>query len=172
VLDHVEQESAWLKEVMRMNKNKLAKRLVVIAGFLFLGAAPGLSGEQVSPAGVAPSSHITSPPVRPGNGSPPPDFFAGLTLSDGQKAKIDQIHAESKSRLELVANDNKLSPDAKDAMLRGYRWIENNKIFGVLTPEQQREVRSRIANWRASARPQQHQSQQPQRPEGNPSPSK
>jgi len=80
-------------------------------------------------------------------------------LTDDQKAKINQIHQNAKSRLEAVAKDEKLSPEAKDAMLQGYRRIENGQIFDVLTPEQQQEVRKRMSAWRAAARQDQHRSQ-------------
>jgi Spy/CpxP family protein refolding chaperone len=93
-----------------------------------------------------------------------PDPFAGLALTDEQKAKIEQIHQETKSRLEAVTKDQKLSPEVKDAMLQGYRRLENGKIFDVLTPDQQREVRKRMSAWRAAARQQQHQSRQLQPP--------
>ena len=81
----------------------------------------------------------------------PPDLLEGLTLADGQKAKIDQIREETKSRLAAVANDKKLSPEAADEFLRGYQRNENARIFEVLTPEQQQEVRKRIATFRAAA---------------------
>ena len=150
---------------MRMNKNGFVKRVGVAVGFLFLCAAPGLSSEQTAPPSAAPPPQITSPPARPGNKGSPPDFFAGLTFTDDQKAKIDAIHEDTKSRLEAVANDKKLSPEAKDAMLSGYHRIENSKIFDVLTPEQQREVHKRISAWRAAARQHPHQLPQPHPPE-------
>jgi Spy/CpxP family protein refolding chaperone len=78
-------------------------------------------------------------------------LLEGLTLADDQKAKIAQIREETKSRMAAVADDKKLSPEAADAMLRGYQRMENGKILEVLTPEQQQEVRKRIAAWRAAA---------------------
>jgi len=153
---------------MCMNKNGFVKRIVLLAGFLFLCAAAGLSREQTSPPAAAPLPHITSP-ARPGNSASPPDFFAGLTLTDDQKAKIDQIHQDTKWRAEAVAKDQKLSPEVKDAMLQGYRRIENGKILDVLTPEQQQEVRRRKSAWRTAARQRQQPLQQPQLPERSPS---
>ena len=132
-----------------MRKNKIAfVKPVVIAGFLFLCAAPGPASGQSSPPGAAPH-----PPMRSAarNSTAPPDLLEGLTLTDDQTAKIDQIREETKSRLAAVANDKKLSPEASDAMLRGYQRIEDGKILEVLTPEQQQEVRKRIAAWRAAA---------------------
>jgi Spy/CpxP family protein refolding chaperone len=95
-------------------------------------------------------------------------LLEGLTLTDDQKAKIDQIRGETKSRLAAVASDKKLSPEAADALARGYQRMENGKILEVLTPEQQQEVRKRVAAFRAKAggkpqypsRPAQDQSKQ------------
>jgi hypothetical protein len=86
-----------------------------------------------------------------GKSAAPPDLLEGLTLADDQKVKIDQIREETKSHLAAVANDKKLSPEAADAMRRGYQRFENTKILEVLTLEQQQEVRKRIAAWRAAS---------------------
>jgi len=154
---------------MCMKKNGFVKRIVLLAGFLFLCAGVGLSREQTSPPAAAPLPQMTSP-ARPGNSASPPDFFAGLTLTDDQKAKINQIHQDTKSRVEAVAKDQKLSPEVKNAMLQGYRRIENGRIFDVLTPEQQQEVRTRKSAWRTATRQRQHSLEQPQPPESKSQP--
>lgn len=89
--------------------------------------------------------------ARRGRSAAPPDLLEGLTLTDDQKAKIGQIREETKSHLAAVANDKKLSPEAADAMRRGYQRFENVKILEVLTLEQQQEVRKRIAAYRAAS---------------------
>jgi hypothetical protein len=78
-------------------------------------------------------------------------LLAGLTLADDQKAKLDQIREETKSHLANLANDRQLSPEAADAMRRGYERLENGKILEVLTVEQQQEVRRRMSAWRTAA---------------------
>ncbi len=153
-----------------MNKNGFVKRVTVAAGFFLLCAAPGLSREQSSPPGSAPPPHTTPSPIRAMNDTSPPDFFAGLTLTDEQKAKIDKIHEDTKSRLEAVANDKKLTPEVKDAMVQGFHRIGNSKIFAVLTPDQQREVRQRISAWRASVRQRRDELQKPRPPESHSQP--
>jgi hypothetical protein len=145
-----------------MNDNGVVKRRVIVAGCLFLCAATGLSRGQSSPAGAAPAP-VTSSLALPRNEASRPDFFAGLTLTNDQQAKIDQIRKDTKARLEAVERDQKLSQDAKEAMLVGYRRIEDGKIFEVLAPDQQREVSKRVSAWRAEARQRQSQSQLPDR---------
>jgi hypothetical protein len=67
-----------------------------------------------------------------------------LSYTDEQKAQIDTIRQDTKSRKEVVAKDDKLTADQKDAMLLGYTRMEYGRIYKVLSPEQQRQVRQRI----------------------------
>ena len=133
-----------------MSKIAFAKSVVAAGGFLFLCVAPALALGQPNRPDAAPPAPMKSVPAPHGKSAAPPDLLEGLTLADDQKAKIDQIRAETKSRLAAVANDKKLSPEAADAFFRGYQRTENVRIFEVLTPEQQQQVRKRIASWRAA----------------------
>ena len=132
-----------------MSKSALLKAVAAAGGFLFLCAAPELALGQSSQPGAAPPAPTKSA-VVPHRGSPP-DLLAGLTLTDDQKAKIDQVREDTKSRLAAVANDKKLSPEAADAMFQGLQRVENSKIYEVLTPEQRVAVRKRMAAWRAAS---------------------
>jgi Spy/CpxP family protein refolding chaperone len=133
-----------------MSKFEFMKTLVAAGGFLFLSAAPELALGQSSQPGATASAPMKSASAPRGKSAVPPDLLEGITLADDQKAKIGQIREETKSHLAAVANDKTLSPEAADAMSRGYQRLENGKILEVLTPEQQRQVRQRIAAWRAS----------------------
>ena len=145
-----------------MSMDAFVKTVVAAGGFLFLCAAPTLALGQPNQPGAAPPTPMKSALAPRGKSAAPPDLLAGLTLADDQKAKIDQIRKETKSRLAAVASDKKLSPEAADAMLRGYQRMENGKILEVLTPEQQQEVRKRIADWRGAAGKTQYPFRQPQ----------
>jgi Spy/CpxP family protein refolding chaperone len=134
-----------------MSKIAFVKTLVAAGGFLFLCAAPELALGQSSQPGATPPAPMKSSLAPRGKSAAPLDLLEGLRLADDQKAKIGQIREETKSHLAVVANDKKLSPEAADAMRRGYQRFENVKILEVLTPEQQHEVRKRIAAWRAAA---------------------
>jgi Spy/CpxP family protein refolding chaperone len=134
-----------------MSKIAFVKAVVAAGGLLFLCAAPKLALGQSSQPGAAPPAPMKSALAPRGKSAARPDLLEGLTLTDDQKAKIDQIREETKSRLAAVAKDKKLSPEAADAMLLGYQRFENGKILEVLTPEQQQEVRKRIAAFRGTA---------------------
>jgi Spy/CpxP family protein refolding chaperone len=129
--------------------NRFAKG-VAAAGFFFLCAAPGLNCAQSSPAGPVLTPHKISPATGPKRSASETDDFAELKLTHEQKAKIDEIRQNMKSRIDVVVKDEKLNADQKEAMLRGYKRIENNQSFKVLTPEQQIQVRERVLARRAA----------------------
>ena len=146
-----------------MSKIAFVKTVVAAGGFLFiLCAAPKLALGQPNQPSAAPPAPMKSASAPRGKSAAAPDLLAGLTLTNDQRAKIDQIREQTKSRLAAVANDKKLSPEAADAFLRGYQRMENGKILEVLTPEQQQEVRKRIADWRGAAGKTQYPFRQPQ----------
>ena len=148
-----------------MKKSAFVKPLVIAGGFLFLCAAPKFAFGQPGPPDAAPHPPMTSA-LRP----TPPDLLEGLTLTDDQQLKIDQIREDTKSRLTAVANDKKLSPEAANAMVQGFQRIENGKIFAVLTPEQQVEVRKRMLAWRTATQQRKPRLQQPPVPGTTPQP--
>lgn len=135
-----------------MSKFAFVKIVIAAGGFLFLCAAPQAAPGQSGQPGAAPVNPALAPN---GKSATPPDLLDGLTLADDQKAKIGRIREDTKSRLAALDNDKKLSPEAADAMRLGYARLENGKILEVLTPEQQAQVRKRIAAWRdAKGKPQ------------------
>ena len=152
-----------------MDRNRIAKGVALAVAFLFLGATPGLTRQQSAPSSSPPQSaapapvqtapHAATPGVRPKREATPEDDFAGLTYTDEQKAKIDKIRETAKMRADAIKRDEKLNPDQKQAMLDGYRRMEIREMFGVLTPEQQAEVRKK-----ALARQAQQQKRQQQKP--------
>ena len=144
-----------------MYKNRFAKRVAVAVGFLFLFALPGLTRAQSSPPSPLPTPRKTLPAARPKTDTPPVDPFAGLQYTAEQQARIDQIHKDMKSRMDVVVKNETLSPEQKGAMLDGYQRMERAQVYKVLTSEQQLEVRKKILAERAA----EQQRQQPQQPQ-------
>ena len=164
-----------LRKGVRRRTHKIAwvQPVVVAGAFLILCAAPKPAFAQSSQPGAAPPPLIRSAAAPPRNSTAPPDLLEGLTLTDDQQAKIDQIRDDTRSRIAAVtaaANDKKLSPEAANAMLQGLQRIENGKILEVLTQEQQQEVRRRLSAWRASVGQRPHQFKQPRALEKAPQP--
>src|ERR1700674_3918610 len=133
---------------MAMKKNRHRKR--VSTGLLFLCVMPGLTRAQSStpsPMPVPPKAARVSRPKRVPTKA---DDFAGLNLTDDQKAKIDQVHQSMKTRRDAVVKDEKLTADQRDAMLEGYERMERGQVFELLTTYQRKEVRERIRARRAA----------------------
>lgn len=160
-----------------MDENRIAKRVAFAVAFLFLGATPGLTRQQTGPSSSPPqraapapvetAPHAATPGVRPRRQAAPEDDFAGLTYTDEQKAKIDKIRETAKMRADAIRRDEKLNSEQKQAMLDGYRRMEIKEMFGVLTPEQQAEVRKKALERRNEEQKQlkeQQQKRQQQKP--------
>jgi len=140
--------------IEQMKKNGFSIGVAIAAGFLFLSAAPGRIFAQSAPppAGGPPPSIAAPPaPAEPSRARHRvEDDFAGLSYTDEQKAKIDEIRKNMRARMEVVAKDNKLTPDQKEAMFVGLQRIEGSEMFKVLTPEQQKEVLKKAQARRAA----------------------
>ena len=115
-----------------------------ITAVLMLLCLPAFARADSARSGAVQTPGAISPSTQPMRAPLPPNDFAGLNLTDEQKAEIDKIHREIESNKSVVAKDEKLTPDQKDAMLLGYTRMEYGRTFKVLTPEQQKEVRQRI----------------------------
>jgi hypothetical protein len=146
-----------------MNKHRFAKRVAFAAGLIFLWAAPGLTRAQSASPRPVQTSKVASAGAQAKRDTLPPDDFAGLTYTDEQKAEIDKIRLDTKSRKAVVAKDEKLTADQKDAMLLGYTRMEYGRIYKVLSPEQQRQVRQRIRARRTADQAAQKKQPQPTR---------
>jgi hypothetical protein len=146
-----------------MNKHRFAKPVAFAAGLIFLWAAPGLTRAQSASPRPVQTSKVASAGAQAKRDTLPPDDFAGLTYTDEQKAEIDKIRLDTKSRKAVVAKDEKLTADQKDAMLLGYTRMEYGRIYKVLSPEQQRQVRQRIRARRTADQTAQKKQPQPPR---------
>jgi hypothetical protein len=125
-----------------MKKNRHTKR--VATGLLFLCVMPGLTRAQSSTTSPMPAPPIAARVSRPMKVPSKADDFAGLNLTNDQKAQIDQVHQSMKTRRDAVIKDEKLTADQRDAMLEGYERMERGQVFNLLTTEQRKEVREKI----------------------------
>jgi hypothetical protein len=89
------------------------------------------------------------------------DYFAGLQYTDDQKARIDQIHQDMKSRMDAVATNEKLTAEQKSAMLAAYQRSERSQVYKVLTTQQRKEVLRRIRARQAAEQAEQNKQSSP-----------
>jgi Spy/CpxP family protein refolding chaperone len=133
-----------------MNKNRFAKPVVVVAGFILLCALSGAANTQSAAPSAVQAPKAVSPAVQQKIDVLPPDDFSGLNYTEEQKTEIDKIHRDTESQKAVVAKDDNLTTDQKDAMLLGYTRMEYGRMYRVLSPVQQRQVRQRIAARRSA----------------------
>jgi hypothetical protein len=127
-----------------MNKNQFWRGAAIAPIFFLMCAAPGLAQAPSTAPTPAQTPQAASVAAHPKREATPPNDFAGLEFTDDQKAEIESIRKDIMSRKEMVAKDEKLTGDQKDAMLLGYTRMEYGMIYRVLSPEQKREVSQRI----------------------------
>ena len=129
-----------------MNKIRFAKSLGITAAFFFLCATPVVTSAQSTASSMEGPKVFSPSPAKAS--SFPVDDFSGFDYTPEQKAEIDRIQKGTKAQMDLVAKDQKLSTDQKDAMILGYSRMEYGRIYTVLTPVQRREVQQKIRSRR------------------------
>lgn len=158
-----------------MNKTRIFEFTALVAGVSILcGAAhaqnalpfPNPAGEGITaPAlGIQASNTTSSAPAStlhrvPRTVAPTlqqkksisiDDLLAGITLTDEQKPKIEQLRKDMRIRMDTVINDKKETVDQKWAMIDGLQRIELREVYFLLTPGQQQEIRTKVMAQRAA----------------------
>lgn len=72
-----------------------------------------------------------------------------LNLTDDQKAKVKDILADTKTKRQAVLADTSLSEDQKRAKMKELHEATMARMNEVLTPEQQAELKSKMAEGKA-----------------------
>jgi hypothetical protein len=159
-----------------MNWIRYAERATIAIGLLLLLAAPAAQHAEsaLSPTSATTQGNAAAPvpaqdssrPLAPmtaeqhsshANMSMAPqkhsssveDELSTISLTDDQKAKIDEIGKDTKTRIESVARDEKETSDQKQAMIEGLQRIKLQKVYLALTPVQRAELRKKVLAERA-----------------------
>jgi Spy/CpxP family protein refolding chaperone len=88
-----------------------------------------------SPASPAPSP---APAAKSQSDVDNPEADDSLSLSQDQKDRIKAIRDDSALQIQAAQKDTTLTPDEKDRKIRLIRKQTRAKVFGVLTPVQQK----------------------------------
>lgn len=70
--------------------------------------------------------------------------FAGLNLTDDQKAQIKKIHEDAKAKKDAVMADSSLSDADKQAKVKQIHHMTMKQARGVLTPEQREQLKANM----------------------------
>jgi Spy/CpxP family protein refolding chaperone len=138
-----------IRKELNMKGTRHIKAFTLAAEFFFLCTMPFAIRAQIASPGPMPAHRMGPTSSLQKRNSDAEDDFAGLTYGDEQKGEIEKIHHETKSRQEVVAKDDKLNSDQKEAMILGYTRMEYGEIYKVLTPEQKKQVQQKIRDRRA-----------------------
>ena len=133
-------------------KRKGSATLTTLAlGCMLLSVTSGPAQAQGASPSTLPARQAGASPAAASKATPTDDF-AGLKLTDDQRARMEQIRATMKARKDAVLQDHKLMAEQRTAMLQGFQRMENGEIYSkVLTREQQAEVRKKVLARRAAA---------------------
>ena len=135
-----------------MKTTSLINSVLGVGAFLLVGTfAPATFAQSGPPDQAAAPPAASQPAARPHEHGKNP--FAGLNLSDDQKAQIKKIHEEARAKREKVMADSSLSDTAKQEKAKEIRHAAMEQARSVLTPEQREQLKATRSERRAE-RPQ------------------
>ena len=121
---------------------------LAVAGLLMLGTSVPLAFGQTA------GQDQSNPPAVQGSGMHGHgDPYAGLNLTDDQKAQIKKIHMDAKAKADAVMADSSLSDADKQAKVKEIHrnaMMEANK---VLTPDQRAQIKEKMKEHQESKPP-------------------
>jgi len=91
----------------------------------------------------------TQPSQKSGQRMHGEDRFAGLNLTEDQKAQIKKIHEDAKAKADAVKANTSLSDADKKAKVKEIHHAAMKQVRGVLTPEQREQLRAKMRERRA-----------------------
>jgi protein CpxP len=125
-----------------MKSKTLVSSILGVAGLLVAGtfapttfAQGGTQDQSTPPAASQPS---------PAAHEHRKDWFAGLNLTDDQRAQIKKIHEDAKMKSDAVKADSSLSEADKKAKVRTIRQEAKKQKQEVLTPEQREQLKAKM----------------------------
>jgi len=130
-----------------MKTNKFFQSILSVSGLLLAGTfAPTAFGqgggqEQSAP----PPASQPAPRMHEHHG----DRFAGLNLTDDQKAQIKKIHEDAKAKADAVKADSSLSDADKQAKVKAIHHAAMKQAHALLTPEQREQLKAKMRERRA-----------------------
>jgi Spy/CpxP family protein refolding chaperone len=131
-------------------KTKTFVNSVLGVGALFLAGTfmPATFARSNTQEQSAPPA-ATQPSQKSGQSMHGEDRFAGLNLTEDQKAQIKKIHEDAKAKADTVKANTSLSDADKQAKVKEIHHAAKKQVRGVLTPEQREQLRAKMRERRA-----------------------
>jgi periplasmic protein CpxP/Spy len=116
----------------------------LLGGIVCLGMVTALS---VTVAQARPAAPAHQAAARDGGGTHDRLEAAvqSLNLTDDQKPKVKDIFADAKTKRQAVFTDSSLTQDQKRDKMKELHEATMSKLNEVLTPDQQTELKSKLA---------------------------
>ena len=122
--------------------------LLMVAGLLTVGTLAPLA------FGQAAGQDQGNPPATQGSGMHGHgDPFAGLNLTDDQKAQIKKIHMDAKAKADSVMADSSLSDADKQTKVKEIHRNAMAEANKVLTPDQRAQLKEKMKEHQESKPP-------------------
>jgi Spy/CpxP family protein refolding chaperone len=119
----------------------------LVGGIVCLGMVAALSVPMAqAKAAAAPAAQAAAGNEKGGmHGDRLQAAVESLNLTDDQKGKVKDIFADAKTKRQAVFSDSSLSDDQKKAKMKELHEGTMTKLNGVLTPDQQTELKTKLA---------------------------
>jgi Spy/CpxP family protein refolding chaperone len=130
-----------------MKTKSLINSVLGVGAFLLVGTFAPTTFAQSDTQDQATPPAASQPAARAHEHGKSP--FAGLNLSDDQKAQIKKIHEEARAKREKVMADSSLSDAAKQEKAKEIRHAAKEQARNVLTPEQREQLKANRSARRA-----------------------
>jgi periplasmic protein CpxP/Spy len=125
-----------------MNTKTFLSSILGVAGLLLVGTfAPATFAQSETQDPSAPPAASQPASGKPEHGK---DRFAGLNLTDDQRAQIKKIHEDAKMKSDEVMADTSLSDRDKQAKMKTIRQAARKQAHEVLTAEQREQLKARM----------------------------
>jgi periplasmic protein CpxP/Spy len=112
----------------------------LLLGFTFTPAIFAQTNTQEQSAPPA----ATQPSEKSGHRMHGEDRFAGLNLTEDQKAQIKKIHEDAKAKADSVKANTSLSDADKQAKVKEIHREAKKQVRAVLTPEQREQLKAKM----------------------------
>jgi periplasmic protein CpxP/Spy len=124
----------------------------VLRGVIWLGVGLMLS-VPVFPGRAAAQTAAEGSHAKAGMRDALQQSVQELNLNDDQKSKVKDIFADAKTKREAIFQDSSLNQDQKRDKMKALREDTLSKVNGVLTPEQQTQLKEKLEAAKAARAP-------------------